>query len=147
MPSVNARKILFGTQLTYLSTGGFYYLGGYFLRYPKIYTNLSIEQRNKGVNGPKYLVLSHLINKNKGKYTNKKAVWNKSFNRWVPDTWFTSSCEYRSKRIYEDPEWEYSVLNVKKVTHKQVNFIKEHENKIIHKISKNKKPRLEYFQF
>ena len=104
------------------------------------------EQRNKGVNGPKYLVLSNLNNKNKGKYTTKQAVWNKTFNRWVLDAWFTPSCEYRMKRIYEEPEWDYYVLNVKKVTNKQVNFIKKHESEIINKISKNRKPKLEFFQ-
>ena len=104
------------------------------------------KQRNEGINGPKYLILSLLNNKNKGKFITKQAVWNKTFNRWVPDAWFTPSCEYRTKRVYEVPEWEYSVLHVKKVTTKQVNFIKNHESEIINKIHNNRKPKLEFFQ-
>lgn len=104
------------------------------------------EQRNKGIKGPKYLVLSHLHNENKGKYKTKQAVWNKTFNRWVPDAWFTSSCEYREKRIYKKPKWKYYILNVKKVTYKQMNFIKEHECEIIDKIRKSRKAKLEFFK-
>lgn len=104
------------------------------------------EQREKGVKGPKYLVLSHLYNENKGKYKTVKAVWNKTFNQWVPDAWFTPSCEYRMKRVYEKPKWKYRVLNVKKVTNKQMKYIKKHENEIINTIRKNGRPKLEFFQ-
>lgn len=103
------------------------------------------EQRNKGIRGPKYLVLSHLKNENKGKYKTVQAIWNKTFNRWVPNAWFTSSCEYRTKRVYEKPNWKYYILNIKKVNNKQINFIKEHENEIIGKIRKNQKPKLDFF--
>ena len=106
------------------------------------------EQRNKRVSGPKYLVLSDLYNKNKGKYTIKKAVWNKTFNQWVPDKWFTSAhCEYREKRIYEKAEWEYSIIDVKKVTNKQIQLIRKNERDIISIIKKEKKPNLAFFQF
>lgn len=55
-------------------------------------------QRRKGVKGAKYKVFPKLTNRNAGKYTIRKSAWNKTFNQWVPDAWFGSSCEWRKPK-------------------------------------------------
>lgn len=107
------------------------------------------EQRSRGIRGPKYIVLSHLYNKNKGTYRTIKAVWNKTFEQWVPEKWYsTSSCEYRDKKVYVPPhkdDWQYKVQAVQKVNEKQVQYIVENKYQIIERIIKNKKPELRFF--
>ncbi len=73
------------------------------------------EQRKKGYKGNKYKICPRLVNRNKGKFTTKKAAWNVTFGQWVPDEWFGSSCEWREKKIPVKAKWEYEIASVKKV--------------------------------
>ena len=73
------------------------------------------EQRSSGYVGIKYMIRSKLVNRNKGKYREVKAAWNTTYQRWVPNEWFGFSCEWRTRKIYEDPEWDYEILDVKKL--------------------------------
>lgn len=72
-------------------------------------------QRKHGYHGPKYKICPRLLNRNKGMFTKKKAVWNKTFDRWVPDEWFNSSCEWREKNIPVKAKWEYEISSVKRI--------------------------------
>lgn len=72
-------------------------------------------QRKQGYHGAKYKIYPRLVNRNKGKFTTKKAAWNVTFGRWVPDEWFNSSCEWREKKIPVKAKWEYKISLVKKV--------------------------------
>lgn len=105
-------------------------------------------QRNKGVNGPKYIVLCHLYNRNKGTCQKRKVLWNRRFQRYVPVGWKTSSCEWREKLIYIPPkkdDWQYKIQAVKKVNNKQIQYIAENKDLIIEKIIRNRRPMLEFF--
>jgi len=72
-------------------------------------------QRKRGYHGAKYKICPRLVNRNKGKFTTKKAVWNVTFGQWVPDDWFGSSCEWREKKIPVKAKWEYEISSVKRV--------------------------------
>ena len=72
-------------------------------------------QRRTGYHGQKYKICPHLVNRNKDKYTTKRAAWNVTFGQWVPDEWFGSSCEWREKKIPVKAKWEYEISSVKKV--------------------------------
>ena len=73
------------------------------------------DQRKTGFQGQKYRICPILINRNKDKYTIKKAAWNVTFNRWVPDKWVTPSCEWRERKIPEKAKWEYIISSVKQI--------------------------------
>lgn len=73
------------------------------------------EQRKQGYHGAKYKVCPRLINRNKGKFTKKRAVWNVTFGQWVPDDWFGPACEWREKKIPLKAKWEYEISSVKKI--------------------------------
>lgn len=72
-------------------------------------------QRRLGYHGAKYKVCPRLVNRNKGKFTVKRAVWNVSFGEWVPHDWYGPNCEWRDKKIPITPKWEYEILSVKKI--------------------------------
>ncbi|MCM1245830.1 MAG: hypothetical protein NC293_09345 [Roseburia sp.] len=111
--------------------------------------HMDIErQRKKGIKGPKYIVLCHLYNKNKGTYQKRKVLWNKRFERYVPIGWKTSSCEWREKLVYVSPkkdDWRYKIQAVKRINAKHIKYITKNKNSIIKKIIKNRKPHLEFF--
>lgn len=71
--------------------------------------------RCHGYKGTKFEIFPKLVNRNKGKYKTIQAVWNKTFNRWVPKNWFTSSCEWRKKRIPVEPKWDYQILKIQRL--------------------------------
>lgn len=73
------------------------------------------EQRSRGYKGPKYRIDLKLVNRNKGKYRKVKAAWNLTFDRWVPNKWFGSSCEWRQKKIPYKPKWDYDILTIKQL--------------------------------
>jgi len=73
------------------------------------------DLRSRGYHGPRYKVVPKLVNRHKGKYYTKTAAWNKTFEQWVPDKWFNSSCEWREKKIPVKPKWEYEIVSLKKL--------------------------------
>lgn len=73
------------------------------------------DQRKQGYHGAKYKIYPRLVNRNKGKFITQKAAWNLTFNRWVPDKWFGSSCEWRQKKVPVKVKWEYEIVSVQKI--------------------------------
>lgn len=71
--------------------------------------------RRSGYKGIKVKIFPKLVNLNKGKYEIRKAVWNKTFNRWVPEKWFTSSCVWRDRKVAVKPKWEYKILKIQRL--------------------------------
>lgn len=75
------------------------------------------EQKKAGVHGPRYQIIPKLINRNKGKYKIVRAVWNRTFSRWVPEKWFVkSSCEWRDRKIPLKPKWDYEIQSWKRLS-------------------------------
>lgn len=74
------------------------------------------EQRLQGIKGIRYKICLKAINKNKGKFYYKKVVFNKTFNRIVPEGWFIKeSCEWRKIKKFVKPEYtSYKIISVKK---------------------------------
>ena len=72
-------------------------------------------QRGRGYKGIKYEVFPKLVNRNKGKYKIIKSVWNLSFEQWVPNRWFTSSCEWRERKIPIKAKWEYDIIKIREI--------------------------------
>lgn len=72
-------------------------------------------QKKLKYRGPRYEVHPILVNRNKDKYVTKKAAWNVTFGQWVPNEWFSSSCEWRDKKVPVKAEWEYEIVSVKKL--------------------------------
>lgn len=72
-------------------------------------------QRKQGYKGKKYKIIPKLVNRNKGKYTTRKAAWNITFNQWVPDEWFGTSCEWRERKMPVKAKWEYDIVKVQKI--------------------------------
>ena len=91
--------------------------------------------RQAGFHGEKYLVLCHLYNKNKNKFTTHTIIARKY---WEPME------AYRPMEVKDpvDPEWEYRIQAVKKVNAKQVSYIQNHEWELEEKIRENGKPTL-----
>ena len=73
------------------------------------------EQRSRGYKGTKFRIDLKMVNRNKGKYRKVKAAWNLTFDQWVPDKWFGSSCEWRQKKIPYEPKWDYDILAIKRL--------------------------------
>lgn len=74
------------------------------------------EQRSRGVKGAKYRVYPKHVNMNRGKYHMERALWNKTFHRWLPaGAIVTSSCEWRERKVYERGGWEYQIVKVEKL--------------------------------
>ena len=73
------------------------------------------KQREQGFKGSRYIIRPRLVNHNKGKYITRLAVWNVTFGRWVPDKWFTSSCEWREKKEPIKAKWEYEISTIEKL--------------------------------
>ena len=71
--------------------------------------------RRQGYKGEKFRVYPKLVNINKGKYRIVRALWNKRFERWVPEKWMTPSCEWRKRRIELQPKWEYKIKTIHKL--------------------------------
>lgn len=94
------------------------------------------KQRQAGFHGEKYLVLCHLYNKNKNKFTKRTIIARKY---WEPME------AYRPMVVKDpiDPKWEYRIQTVKKVNSKQVSYIQNNEWELEEKIRKNGKPTLE----
>lgn len=69
-------------------------------------------QRARGVRGPRYRVRLRLVDLNAGKTEVKKAAWNRRLQRWVPDSQFSPSCEWRERKQAVAPKWEYIIENV-----------------------------------
>lgn len=73
------------------------------------------QQRRNGFVGNKYRIVPKLYNKNKKNSKLVRKLWNKTFNRYVPERWKTSSCEYRMVQEAIPPKWEYTIVSVKKL--------------------------------
>ncbi len=73
------------------------------------------DLRKHGYKGAKFEIFPKLVNANKGKYRTIQAVWNKTFNRWVQKNWFTSSCEWRKRKVPLQPKWEYRILKIQRL--------------------------------
>ena len=74
--------------------------------------------RQKGYKGIKFEIFPKLVNLNKGKYEIIQGIWNKSFNCWVPnipEKYFTSSCEYRERKVSIEPKWNYYILKIRRL--------------------------------
>ena len=74
--------------------------------------------RQNGYIGNKYRIFPKLVKKVHGEYKTVEALWNKTFNRWVPMKWKTPSCEIRKRRIFVEiakPDWEYHILSIKRL--------------------------------
>lgn len=74
--------------------------------------------REKGYKGVKFEIFPKLVNLNKGKYEIIRAIWNKAFNGWVPNNpekYFTSSCEWRERKIPIKPKWDYHILKIRRL--------------------------------
>lgn len=74
--------------------------------------------RDKGYIGVKFEICPRLINLNRGKFKIERAIWNKAFNGWVPnipEKYFTSSCEWRDRKVPLKPEWEYHILKIRRL--------------------------------
>lgn len=93
-------------------------------------------QRAKGYNGPKYLVLCDLFNKNKKKYRYRTIT---ARMYWEPVE------AHRPMKIREqvEPEREYRIRAVTKVNIKQVDYIRRYEYELEDKIRENGRPSLE----
>ncbi|MDP3305774.1 MAG: hypothetical protein Q8S15_06870 [Erysipelotrichaceae bacterium] len=59
------------------------------------------NQRILNIKGPKYLIKCTLINRNKGKVIVEDAVWNTTFQRWVPREWIMTTfvCNKKEKSV------------------------------------------------
>ena len=83
------------------------------------------DLRSKGYKGTKFVVFTKLVNLNNGKYKTIQAVWNKSFECWMPKRKFlaspgqkfekNSSFEWRKKKIPLLPKWEYHILKIQRL--------------------------------
>ena len=74
--------------------------------------------RQKGYKGVKFEIFPKLVNLNKGKYEIIQGIWNKAFNGWVPNNpekYFTSSCEWRDRKVPIEPKWEYHILKIRRL--------------------------------
>lgn len=74
--------------------------------------------RQKGYKGIKFEIFPKLVNLNKGKFKTEMAIWNKAFNGWVPNVpekYFTSSCEWRERKLPLKPKWEYHILKIRRL--------------------------------
>lgn len=73
------------------------------------------KQRKNGFIGNRYRIFPKLYNKNEGRTRGRYGLWNKTFNRFVPEHWKTSSCEYRTVQVPMRPNWKYTIISVKKL--------------------------------
>ncbi len=71
--------------------------------------------RQKGYKGQRFEIRPELINENDGKYKTIKAMWNNTFQCWVPMQWKTSSCVIKERRFPIKAKWEYRILSVKRI--------------------------------
>lgn len=74
--------------------------------------------RRKNFHGDQYKVRCRLVNRNKGKTKTVTALWNRTFERFVPEEWKNSSCEYRKRKVPLKPDWQYYILSVEKLSGK-----------------------------
>lgn len=100
------------------------------------------EQRQKVVRGPKYLILSHLYNENKGKYIKKVIYWDLQNNRYTVDIQTGERVEIKLPKI---PSWKYDIRYVQKVTDKKIKYIDKHKDQIIDQIIENKQSDIRWF--
>ena len=74
--------------------------------------------RSKGYIGVKFEIFPKLVNLNRGKFRTEQAIWNKAFNGWVPnfpEKYFTSSCEWRERKVPLKPKWDYHILKIRRL--------------------------------
>ena len=64
------------------------------------------------------MVKPKLVNKNEGKATIVKGLWNNRFGRFVPEKWKISSYEYKTKKIPAKPNWQYYILSIERIKNK-----------------------------
>ena len=100
------------------------------------------EQRQKGVRGPKYLILSHLYNENKGKVVNKIVYWDMTHKKFTDQK---KSNDGKRISLPQTPCWKYDIRTVKKVTYKNINYIEDHKDQILERIRGNKKTDIIWF--
>lgn len=72
-------------------------------------------QKSQGYKGIKFIIFLKLVNKNQGKTKEIEKIWNKKFNRYVPENWRTSDCEVHKKKVPVEPAWEYHILSIKRL--------------------------------
>lgn len=105
-----------------------------------------MEQRSKGVQGAKYLVIAYLYNKNKGRVLKGQGIWNKKLKRWEAS--WDSSCEYRDRVVFVPPatdNWQYQIRAIKKINNKQYRHIINNDEKIVESIKQNRNTDISYF--
>jgi hypothetical protein len=100
------------------------------------------QQRHRGVHCPKYLILCHLYNENKGKYVNKTVYWDMHYGLFTDQK---ISNESKVVQLPQIPCWKYKIRNVKKVTYKNIKYIESHEEEIINRIREYKKTEINWF--
>ena len=71
--------------------------------------------RDKGYTGVKFEIFPKLVNLNKGKYEMVREVWDKKRNCRVAEEYFTSSCEWRERKVPLKPIWEYHILKIRRL--------------------------------
>lgn len=74
--------------------------------------------RAKGYIGVKFEIFPKLVNLNRGKFRTEQAIWNKAFNGWAPnfpEKNFTSSCEWRERKVPLKPKWDYHILKIRRL--------------------------------
>lgn len=74
--------------------------------------------RSKGYIGVKFEIFPKLVNLNRGKFRTEQAIWNKAFNGWAPnfpEKYFTSSCEWRERKVPLKPKWDYHILKIRRL--------------------------------
>ena len=74
--------------------------------------------RSKGYKGVRFEIFPKLVNLNRGNFQIERAIWNKAFNGWVPNVpekYFTSSCEWRERKVPLKPKWEYHILKIRRL--------------------------------
>ena len=106
-----------------------------YLTWKAAHEDISI-QRAKGYNGPKYLVLCDLFNKNKNKFRYRTIT---ARMYWEP----VEAYRPMTKKKRVAPEWEYKIRAVKVVNMNQVAYIRKHESELEGKIRENGRPTLE----
>lgn len=76
------------------------------------------EWRKKGYKGQKFKVRLKLVNENEGKTVTVRRLWNKKFERFVPEKWKNADCVYRYVKVPVNPNWQYHILSVERLDNK-----------------------------
>ena len=104
------------------------------------------QQRCKGYNGPKFLVLCRLINHNNGKCVNMTLIGiTKTYRDSDGEVWESQEPIEEPETIKAPlaPDWEYRITALKRLNDNQAEYIKSHEDNIRSAIELSGKVTLE----